>query len=264
MADDSQGNYTRPPGNWPQDGQLAEASQVNVPVNDLSAAMSRRLMRDGRAPMLGNLNMNGHRVIGGGPAAAGGDYVTLAQVQSMVAALGLVPTGFMGPISGNAIPAGWVRANGQSLSRTTYADLWAYAQTSGNLAASDAAKTHGQYGPGNGSTTFTVPNLEADGGYFIRPVSSGRGIGSVQAEDFKAHSHSGSISPAGEHSHLLHLPQASSITSGGGVVPGVATSTRALYSTEPAGGHSHSVSISGTGGTETRPKNIAYPVIIKA
>jgi hypothetical protein len=44
-----------------------------------------------------------------------------------------------------------VRANGQTLNRTTYAELWAIAQgTTG-------------YGTGNGTTTFTVPNVANPG-----------------------------------------------------------------------------------------------------
>lgn len=264
MPDDSQGNYSRPAGNWPQDGQLAEASQVNAPVNDLSASMSRRLMRDGRAPMLGNLNMNGYRVVGGGAAVDGGDYITKAQVESLIASIASVPTGIMTPISGTATPAGWVRANGQSLSRTTYADLWAFAQASGNLAATQGAKTAGQYGPGNGATTFTVPNLEADGGYFIRPVSSGRNIGTVQQDAFKSHDHNGTLGNAAN--RTVTIAGSTAGNSGGNsrllVGDSLGTPNR-LIATSLQDDHSHSLTISSTGGSETRPQNIAYPVIIK-
>lgn len=55
--------------------------------------------------------------------------------------------GWILPVTHTSSPRFTVRANGQTLSRTTYAELWAVAN--GNPA----------YGVGNGSTTFTVPNL---------------------------------------------------------------------------------------------------------
>src|SRR5690606_33330868 len=78
--------------------------------------------------------------------------------------------------------------DGSTISRTTYADLWAFAQASGNLAPSEVSKQAGQFGPGNGSSTFTLPDL-VSGGEFIRAVTSGRGIGSHQLDAFQGHKH---------------------------------------------------------------------------
>lgn len=66
-----------------------------------------------------------------------------------------------------------VAGNGQELSRAEYADLYTYALT--NMAASEGAKTDGQYGPGDGATTFTVPAFH---GYFPRFWDNGVGIDS--------------------------------------------------------------------------------------
>ena len=71
-----------------------------------------------------------------------------------------IPIGALFPFTGNTAPAGFVAAQGQLLSREGYADLWAFAQASGNLAASDGAWTKGQFSPGDGSTTFRVPDLQ--------------------------------------------------------------------------------------------------------
>lgn len=60
---------------------------------------------------------------------------------------GLLPPGVIvqwGGLSTN-IPAGWLYCNGQAVSRTTYADLFAVIGTS--------------FGAGDGSTTFNVPNF---------------------------------------------------------------------------------------------------------
>jgi len=72
-----------------------------------------------------------------------------------------VPAGAVLPFAGNVAPAGWLKANGAVISRATYPKLWAYAQVSGNLAASEGAKQAGQFGPGNGSSTFSGERLAA-------------------------------------------------------------------------------------------------------
>jgi microcystin-dependent protein len=68
----------------------------------------------------------------------------------------LVPTGVILPFGGATAPAGWLLCNGTAVSRTTYAPLFAVIGTA--------------YGPGDGSTTFNLPNLCYDGtngqGYF--------------------------------------------------------------------------------------------------
>ncbi|MEH6691283.1 MAG: phage tail protein [Pseudorhizobium pelagicum] len=93
-----------------------------------------------------------------------------------------------------SIPSGrrLLKLNGSPLNRTTYADLWAFAQASGLLAASEVAKQPPQFGPGDGESTFTLPDWR---GYFIRAWDDGRGIdggrsmGAVQAGQLAAHGH---------------------------------------------------------------------------
>ncbi|WZL14749.1 hypothetical protein [Vibrio phage vB_VpaM_XM1] len=72
----------------------------------------------------------------------------------------------------------YIKANGAAVSRTAYADLF--------------AKVGTFWGPGDGSTTFNVPDLR---GEFIRTwddgrgVDSGRSFGTFQADEFKSHTH---------------------------------------------------------------------------
>lgn len=47
------------------------------------------------------------------------------------------------------IPAGWLECNGQAVSRTTYAELFAQISTT--------------FGAGNGTTTFNVPTIATTG-----------------------------------------------------------------------------------------------------
>ena len=56
-----------------------------------------------------------------------------------------VPAGCIMPYAGATAPDGWLLCHGQAVSRTTYADLFAAIGTA--------------YGPGDGSTTFNVPDL---------------------------------------------------------------------------------------------------------
>lgn len=68
------------------------------------------------------------------------------------------PTGSVQMFGGSVVPSGWLLCNGQALSRTTYAALFATIGTS--------------YGAGNGTTTFNVPNMEAS---FPRMQAASRG-----------------------------------------------------------------------------------------
>lgn len=57
-----------------------------------------------------------------------------------------IPPGMVAPYAGTSVPGGWLLCNGQTVSRATYADLFAAIGT--------------MYGVGDGSTTFAVPNLQ--------------------------------------------------------------------------------------------------------
>lgn len=270
MPVDGGGNVTRPGSPIPVTGQTADAPQVNVPVDDIYSILNMMVFLDGRKSLQGNIPMNGYRASNAGDAVNGQDYVTLAQMNAAIAAVTQLYPGFMVPdtVTSTAAPAGWLYANGAEVARAAYPALWARVSAGNNLAASQGAKTAGQYGPGNGTTTFTLPNLYADGGYFIRPLTSGRAIGTVQADDFKSHGHpatfAGNAVPP--HSHSI----SDSVRAIGGSQP-----LRVRFdgdngviiggSTGGAGGHTPSgtVTVTAVGGTETRPKNIAYPVLIK-
>jgi hypothetical protein len=59
---------------------------------------------------------------------------------------GGIPVGAMMPYGGASAPIGWLLCQGQAVSRTTYASLFAVLGTA--------------YGAGDGSTTFNLPNLQ--------------------------------------------------------------------------------------------------------
>ncbi len=100
------------------------------------------------------------------------------------------PTGAVAYFPSTTAPAGWMKINGALLNRAAYPELYAYAVASGNMAASDAAWQAGQFSPGDGSTTFRIPDLR---GEFLRGlddgrgVDAGRGIGTAQNDAFQGH-----------------------------------------------------------------------------
>ena len=261
MPIDSGGNISRP-GPIPVNGQTALAEHVNTPVDDLYAASNQFPFLDGRKTWRGNQNLNGYRLTNAANAQSPQDYVTLQQMQDAIAAIATIPTGVILPLTSLVVPTGWLVVNGQTVSRSTYAALWAHAQASGMLAASEGVKTHGQFGPGNGTTTFSLPNLYADGGYFIRALTAGRTIGSVQQDEFKSHTHPASFTgnPVPPHTHSYTTAAGGSGNSyGNGIQATTSGSTSAAGDHTPSG----TVTVTASGGTETRPRNIAYPAIMK-
>lgn len=151
-----------------------------------------------------------------------------------------VPTGVVLPFTGSTAPAGWLKWNGAMLSRESYPELWAHANSSGMLVTEAAwqAGDYGKYSSGDGATTFRLGDGRAE---FIRGLDDGRGIdtgralGSLQADEIRSHRHPMSTgAPSG------------SVETGGG--------------SNAVGGNHYT---GYTGGVETRPRNEAYLFIVK-
>lgn len=125
-------------------------------------------------------------------------------------------------IAGNAIPTGYLECNGATVSRDTYATLFS---AIGSI-----------YGPGDGATTFNLPDLR---GEFLRGADNGRGIDSGRAIG----------TPQYEGLNLNRVSNDFGYTNSGS------------YVGEPVGikGGAPGVSI----GNETRPRNIAMVACIK-
>lgn len=116
-----------------------------------------------------------------------------------------------------AAPAGYIKANGAAISRTAYAWLFGRIGTT--------------YGAGDGATTFNVPDLR---GEFLRGLDDGRGVdagrvnGTAQADQLKAHTHAAAAGATGASGGYGYFA-----------------------------GNDPTVSTGSTGGTETRPRNVA-------
>jgi hypothetical protein len=162
------------------------------------------------------------------------------------------PSGTIIHTARTTAPTGYLKANGAAVSRTTYADLFTAIGTI--------------YGSGDGSTTFNVPDLR---GEFVRGfddsrgVDSGRTLGSAQAQSYQSHNHTGSTAGAGGHSHGY------SGNIAGRVGNGISTAFAGngigdtSISINGVGDHTHAFTTSASGGTETRPRNVALLACIK-
>ena len=173
-----------------------------------------------------------------------------------------VPSGAVFCIAVASVPSGYLECNGESVSRTTFAALFAVIGT--------------QYGANN-SSTFKVPDLR---GEFIRGfdngrgVDSGRSVASSQGHQHPQHNHavsassSSSVSDPG-HTHTANYGQGNLVSSGGAfglrdsgnadrirnANTGISVSTSTNISQSNRGGTSNS--------SETRPRNIAMMYVIK-
>ena len=172
-----------------------------------------------------------------------------------------VPTGAVFCMAVASVPSGYLECNGDPVSRTAFSALFAVIGT--------------QYGAGNGSSTFNLPDLR---GEFVRGfdngknTDSGRSIGSFQSDQNKQHNHTASstssVTDSG-HNHNLLYDNGSFGGSSGAVTPrgNNTPSTPGInnrISSETTGiSVSTSTSIGNDGGGETRPRNIAMMYIIK-
>lgn len=156
-----------------------------------------------------------------------------------------VPPGVVYYSAATSAPAGYLLCDGSAVSRTTYSRLFAAIGTT--------------FGAGDGSTTFNLPDLRDE---FIRGAnqSGGRPVGHSEQGSIESHVHTGHTNNSGAHSHSYQTPQ-SSLDAAGKYLnrPYAMGSSR----TSTDGIHSHTFTTNATGGSETRPRNVALLPIIK-
>jgi len=154
----------------------------------------------------------------------------------------------------SAAPGGYLKANGALVSRTTYAALFAAIGTA--------------FGPGDGSTTFALPDLR---GEFLRGWDDGRGVdggrmvNSNQASQNLNHSHTATAANAGAHSHTTSVKGDRAPEGAGNLVYGDENyyNDNVVLPSSVAGDHTHAITVAASGGTEARPRNVAMLACIK-
>lgn len=160
------------------------------------------------------------------------DVYTRTETDELI--LNAVPPGAIMHFATANAPTGWLKANGALVSRTTYARLFAAIGT--------------LHGVGDGSTTFKLPDLR---GEFIRGADDGRGVdsgrtvGSSQGQSYQTHTHTSTMTTAGQHTHV------SSTDSTGGHLHPITISAGGVHghsgSTSSNGLHNHAARTGDTG-----------------
>jgi microcystin-dependent protein len=184
------------------------------------------------------------------PAVAGNNTVTLPSSngtagQSLVtdgsgvlSVASVPPSGSIFWFAADAAPTGYLKANGANINRTTYAALFSAIGTT--------------FGVGDGSTTFGLPDLR---GEFIRGWDDGRGIDSGRAF--------GSAQAQAIQSHLHSYRTAYNLGNGIAGFDGTALTGNSVAASYNVHAAIPSQNTDSTGGTETRPRNVALLAIIK-
>jgi len=137
----------------------------------------------------------------------------------------IIPAGCVQMFATQVVPSGWLECDGSAVSRTTYSRLFTAIGST--------------FGSGDGSTTFNLPDLR---GEFVRGWDHDRGVdtdrvfGTAQSDELKSHV------------HLMNSYLHGQDGTGG---------NQLTYS---SGG---TVATQATGGTETRPRNVALMYCIK-
>ena len=159
-----------------------------------------------------------------------------------------VPSGAVFCMAVSTVPSDYLECNGDSVSRTVYAALFAVIGTT--------------YGSESG-TTFNVPDLRGEfvrGWDHGRGIDSGRSINNPQSDQNKQHNHSASVTDPG-HSHVYvdqqniqenYRPWKAGDNDCGARDKNSNSATTGI-----------SVSIGNDGGSENRPRNIAMMYVIK-
>lgn len=138
----------------------------------------------------------------------------------------MVPAGITVSYVGTSAPAGWLLCDGNAVSRTTYATLYAIIGTA--------------YGVGDGSTTFNVPNLKGrvpvgldstQTEFDTRGETGGAKTHTLTTAQLPSHTHS---IPAHKHDINRATTQAASGTGGGYEVDGAGATSYTETENAPA------------------------------
>lgn len=172
------------------------------------------------------------------------------------------PAGSVQAFAGSSAPSGWLFCFGQAVSRTTYADLFTAIGTT--------------YGSGDGSTTFTLPDMRGRavfgkddmGGSAANRVTNGvSGITGTSLgasggdQNMHGHTHTTTVNDSG-HSHGNVAYVNFGLPAGAATIPGTGGGGT-FTSNSATTGISVSVNSNGSGSSQNMPPAIIMNWIIK-
>lgn len=259
------GTYSLPTGTLVSTGETLLVSQHNPAMQDIAQAVGASLDRDGLGGMRAALDMGGYAIQNLTPGVNPTDAATVSQLGGSAG----VPVGTIVDFAGSVIPSGWLVCGGQSVSRTEYATLFAVIGTAyGSISGTtfNLPDCRGRVAAGRdfdsgglaGRLTTLSPNgttLGAQGG--------AQSVVLTQAQ-LAAHTHTGSTSSAGAHTHSVGVVFNDHNTPNTGGEVGLATEAG---QTGSAGAHTHTMNLDSTGSNEAHPNvqpTILFNKLIKA
>jgi microcystin-dependent protein len=159
-----------------------------------------------------------------------------------------VPPGAVISVAGSTAPAGYLKANGALVSRSTYSELFAAIGTT--------------YGAGDGSTTFALPDIR---GEFLRAWDDGRGIdaGRALGSSQKGTLVSGDFDPTGTPSSMYKNGGSYVGTYGADPIDPAQYTTSAVEAVFATGSSINTAAALPDWFGMTRPRNVALLYVIK-
>jgi len=165
------------------------------------------------------------------------------------------PAGIIAPFAGTSAPSGWLACQGQAVSQTTYAALYAAIGATWNTG-------------GEGAGNFRLPDLR---GMFVRGTgtnatgsssgAAGPSVGAYSADAFQGHYHSIN-DPTHTHTYTQYVSGTTFATGSGGNTANGTTSASSTGITVLSPSNDGTNGAPRTG-TETKPKNYGVLYIIK-
>lgn len=213
----------------------ATVTQVNTASASLASLANSFIKRDGTNSPSADVPWNNKKITGLATPTVSTDAATKAYVDGISASA--APTGAVVQYAGAAAPTGWLACDGGAVSRVTYATLFALVGTT--------------FGPGDGATTFNVPDTR---GRAAIGIGTGTGLTArALAQTGGSERVALAVSELPSHSHVYRW----GIAPGGGPGPD---------SDAPVGDNTNSASTdtTGTGSThENMPPWLVLNFIIK-
>lgn len=171
--------------------------------------------------------------------------------ENFVSMTNMMPAGAVIPYALGIAPTGYILCDGREISRTSYGKLFSVIGTT--------------FGPGDGSTTFNVPDMTnrcvmGAGGYHTLGVSGGRRYVPIEIANMPSHNH-GVTDPGHTHSYTNNRND-----QGTDNVFGTETAADEQDLSATTGSSTTGITINNTGGDEPidiTPLHVALWYIIK-